>query len=246
VTDDADPVEQGRVEVEAGMGLETAGHFYELTAPLGMAFGVTSWLEVGIMPSAVYVDDQKASPRRAAGVGDVLLAAKARLPLMPFGLALSIAPSLKIPTADEERGLGTGAVDGSVVLIATKAFTETQKLHVNVGYTVVGKVPGLKLQDVLRIGIAGETTLLGHAEELQVVAELFGTTKEEANGHGDLQGRLGVRYVAIEDLILDAAVGRSLTGHSQVELFATVGLTWTFDAPWKRRSKPLAESDRQR
>jgi hypothetical protein len=49
---------------------------------------------------------------------------------------------------------------------------------------------------------------------------------------------VGLRYLAVDDLLLDAAVGRSLTTRPQVEFFATVGLTWTFDAPWKREKRP--------
>jgi hypothetical protein len=102
----------------------------------------------------------------------------------------------------------------------------------------VGKTSDVQLQDVLFVGLAGETAIPGLAEErLQFVAEVFGTTKEEREGRSDIQGRLGVRYVAVEDLVLDAAIGRSLTPEPQVEFFATVGLTWTFDAPWKRRTR---------
>jgi hypothetical protein len=239
VTDDADPVEWGRVEVEAGLELETSTQSYNLTAPFAFGFGLTDWLEVAIKPSVLYLDDQDASPRRVAGVGELVLEAKARLPFRPFDLDLALVPSLKIPTADEDRGLGTGEVDGGALVIITKAFTETRKLHFNVGYTVTGKTPEVKLQDVLFIGLAGETTIPGLAEErLQFVAEVFGTTKEEEDGRGDIQGRVGLRYLAVEDLVLDAAIGRSFTSRPQVEFFATVGLTWTFDAPWKRRTRP--------
>jgi Putative MetA-pathway of phenol degradation len=239
VTDDADPVAQGRVEVEFGLELETSTQSYDLAAPFTFKSGLTDWLEVAIKPSALYVDDQDASPRRVGGVGDLVLEAKARLPFRPLDLDLALVPSLKIPTADEDRGLGTGKFDGSAVFVITKEFTETQKLHFNVGYTVTGKTPEVKLQDVLFIGLAGETTIPGLAEErLQFVAEVFGTTKEEEDGRGDIQGRAGLRYLALEDLVLDAAIGRSFTSPPQVEFFATVGLTWTFDAPWKRRTRP--------
>ena len=239
VTDDADPVEQGRVEVEFAIELETSTNAYTLTAPFSFGFGITDWLEVSIKPNALYVDDQEASPRRVAGVGDLVLEAKARLPFRPFALDLALVPSLKIPTADEDRGLGTGKVDGGAVFVITKAFTESRKIDFNVGYTATGKTSEVKLQDVLFIGLAVESTIPGLAEEhLQFVAEVFGTTKEEEDGRGDIQGRLGIRYLAVEDLILDAAIGRSFTAHPQVELFATVGLTWTFDAPWKRRKVP--------
>jgi hypothetical protein len=239
VTDDADPVERGRVEVEFGIELETSTQSYTLTAPFAFGFGLTDWLEVAIKPSALYVDDQDASPRRVGGVGDLVLEAKARLPFSPLDLDLALVPSLKIPTADEDRGLGTGEVDGGAVFVIAKAFTEAQKLHFNVGYTVTGKTPEVKLRDVLFIGLAGETAIPGFAEErLQFVAEVFGTTKEEEDGRGDIQGRVGLRYLAVEDLVLDAAIGRSFTSRPQVEFFATVGLTWTFDAPWKRRTAP--------
>lgn len=239
VTDDADPVERGRVQVEAGLEIETSTQSYDLTAPFAFKFGLTDWLEVGVNPSALYVDDQDASPRRAAGVGDLVLDAKARLPFRPFDLDLALVPSLKIPTADKDRGLGTGKVDGGAVFVITKAFTETRKLHFNVGYTAVGTVSDVDLQDQLFIGLAGETSIPGLAEErLQFVAEVFGTTAEEAGGPGDIQGHLGARYRVGEDLVLDAAIGRSFTARPPVEFFATVGLTWTFDAPWKRRTRP--------
>jgi hypothetical protein len=237
--DDAAPLEWGRVEVELATALNASGEAYHLTAPFNLAFGVTPWLEVGMNPSVVYIHHLEESSRRAGGVGDLVLAAKAGLPFKPFDLDLALVPSLKIPTADERRGLGTGDVDGGVVFIVTKAFTELHKLHFNAGYTVVRKSHENRFQDVLFMGIAGETTLPGLAEQrLQFVAELFGTTPAEQDGSGDLQGRLGLRYLLTAAWLLDAAIGRSLSAHPQVEFFATVGLTWTFQAPWHRRSKP--------
>ena len=237
VTDDAYPVERGSVEVEFGIELETTTQLYSLTAPFSFGFGVTDWLELAIKPSVLYQDDQDASPRRVAGVGDLVLEAKARLPFRPFDLDLALVPNLKIPTASESRGLGTGKVDGGAVFVVSKAFTDTRKLHFNVGYTAVGTVSDVNLQDQWFFGLAGETSIPGLAEErLQVVAEVFGTTAEEEGGPGDIQGHLGVRYLVAESLILDAAIGRSLTTHPPVEFFATIGLTWTFDAPWKRRN----------
>jgi hypothetical protein len=238
VTDDAYPVARGDVEVEFGLELETTTQSYSLTAPFAFGFGLTDWLEVALKPSALYVDDQDASPRQVGGVGDLVLEAKAKLPFRPWDLDLALVPSLKLPTADEDRGLGTGEVDGGAVFVVSKAFTEDHKLHVNVGYTVTGKAPAAQLQDVLFIGLAGEATIPGVAEDrLQFVAEVFGTTKEAEDGRGDIQGRLGARYRVVEALILDAAIGRSFTSRPQVEFVATVGLTWTFDAPWKHRNR---------
>jgi hypothetical protein len=41
-------------------------------------------------------------------------------------------------------------------------------------------------------------------------------TKDEAGGRSDIQGRVGLRYRHVEDFILDAAVGRSLTPDPEV------------------------------
>jgi hypothetical protein len=242
VVDDADPVERGRVEVEFGIELETDANVKTWGAPLTIAPGITDWLEVGIGTAALYVDDEEASPQRVAGVGDVVIGAKARFAILPFDIKLAIAPFLKIPAADEDRGLGSGELDGGGTLIVTKEFSEERKLHFNVGYTFVGDVPEEQLKDVLFIGIAGETSIPGLIEErLQVVVEFFGTTKETADDRGDFQGRLGVRYLLVEDLVLDGAIGRSLTSHPAVEFFSTVGLTWTFDVPWTRREAKSAK-----
>jgi len=238
VTDDAYPVELGDVEVEFGIELETTTQSYSLTAPFSFGFGVTDWLELAIKPSVLYQDDQDASPRRVAGVGDLVLEAKALLPFRPFDLDLALVPSLKIPTASESRGLGTGKVDVGLVFVMSKKFTDTRQLDFNVGYTTVGSVSDVNLQDQWFFGLAGATSIPGLAEErLQFVAEVFGTTAEEEGGPGDIQGHMGVRYLALESLILDAAIGRSFTAHPPVEFFATVGLTWTFGAPWKRRNR---------
>jgi hypothetical protein len=232
--EDADPVEEGQVQVEFGIELETETNVKALAAPFKISSGLTRWLEVGIEPSALYIDDEEASPRRAAGVGDVVLDAKIRLPISLLDANFAIAPSLKIPTADERRGLGTGKVDAALILVATRMFTEEQQLHFNVGYNWIGKVRGEQFRDALFVGLAGETNIPGlAAERFQAVAEVFGTTKEEAGGRSDIQGRVGVRYRLVEDLILDAAVGRSLTPHPAIELFATVGFTWNFAAPWR-------------
>jgi hypothetical protein len=238
VTEDAYPVDRGDVEVEAGIELETTTQSYSLTAPFSFGFGVTDWLELGIKPSVVYQDDQDASPRKVAGVGDLVLGAKALLPFRPLDLDLALVPSLKIPTASESRGLGTGKVDAGLIFVVSKKFTDTQEVDFNVGYTTVGKDSDVQLQDQLFIGLAGATSIPGLAEErFQVVAEVFGTTAEEDGGPGDIQGHLGVRYYVGEMLMLDAAIGRSFTAHPPVEFFATIGLTWTFEAPWKRRNR---------
>jgi len=238
VTDDAYPIEPGRLQVEAGVELETSANGYNLTAPLSVGGGLTNWLDVSIKPSVLFAEDQEGLPRQAGGIGDLVLQAKARFPFTPPDLVITLIPNLKIPTANESLGLGTGKVDGGARLAISKAFTKMQRLHCNVGYTAVGTASNVDLQNQFFVGLAGETSIPGLAEDRwQFVAEVFGTTAEQSVGPGDIQGHLGRRYDVTEDFILDGAIGRSFTVNPPVEFFAPIGLTWVFDAPWKRRHR---------
>jgi hypothetical protein len=233
VVDDVDPVEGGRVQLEAGGEWQTASRTDTVAAPLALTLGIGGWLEVGVGSGVVYVSDPDASPRRAAGVGDVVLTAKMKLPAAPLGVELALAPALKLPTADDRRGLGSGEVDGGVTLIATTKITEDIAVHLNVGYTFIGRTPGADLRDVLFVGLAGEIPARILEDRLRLVGEVFATTKTEKDGREDVQARLGLRYLVQPDVVLDVALGRSLTRDPRVELFVTAGVTWVFDAPWR-------------
>jgi hypothetical protein len=113
----------------------------------------------GIGTSILYVDNREGSPPEGRRHRGLVLAAKVKLPLAPLGFELAIAPSLKLPTADDRRGLGSGEVDGGATLILTKKLTETDGLHFNAGNTFVGRPRGQELRDVLFIGLAGETAV---------------------------------------------------------------------------------------
>jgi hypothetical protein len=104
--DDADTVEEGRVQVEFGLELETGANAKTLTAPFKPSFGLTRWLEIGIEPGALYVEDEEASPRRAAGPGDVVLDAKIRLPVSFLDTNLAIAPTFPAWPLNDSRWLG--------------------------------------------------------------------------------------------------------------------------------------------
>jgi hypothetical protein len=51
--DDADTVEEGQLQVEFGIELETGANTKTLSAPFTISSGLTHWLEVGIEPSVL-------------------------------------------------------------------------------------------------------------------------------------------------------------------------------------------------
>jgi hypothetical protein len=95
---------------------------------------------------------------RETGLGDTVL--RSRLFLVedrgPDTSTPSITPffRLKLPTAPEERGLGTGKTDYGFGVELDKDFGSAF-IFGDLGYTVVGKIPGLGLRDrpVASIGI---------------------------------------------------------------------------------------------
>ena len=150
------------------------------------------WTEAFAAVIFMLLGAQEASPHRAAGVGDPVLQAKARLSLAPFDLAIALIPDLAIPAARENLGLGTGQLSAGVLLAISRECAKTPRLHVNVGFAAVGSTADGDLQGQLFIGLAGETSIPGLAkEQLQFVAEVFGPTAEQEGGPGDIQGPLG-------------------------------------------------------
>ena len=61
----------------------------------------------------------------------------------------SIAGTVKLPTADEGRGLGTGEVDYDLTWILTLPILPKWSAHVNVGYTWIGSGDDPDLGDLL-------------------------------------------------------------------------------------------------
>jgi outer membrane putative beta-barrel porin/alpha-amylase len=85
-----------------------------------------------------------------SGLGDLLLIGRYYLYTeQADGLLPSIMVSgrIKAPTADRDRGLGTGAWDEGVGLGLTKMLTSKLIGFTDVGYTFIGKPEGANLQD---------------------------------------------------------------------------------------------------
>jgi len=72
----------------------------------------------------------------AAGIGDIALRAKYRIPAGRFGLAGLV--EARVPTGDETNLLGTGAVQGKVMGIVSYERGPFSP-HLNLGYTFAGK-----------------------------------------------------------------------------------------------------------
>lgn len=84
------------------------------------------------------------------GIGDVSLGLKARLPTPSPAWQLALESDLKLPTGDEERLYGTGAVDAGTELLATRYFAHSC-IHAGLGLAFLGANDTLSTDDQLVI-----------------------------------------------------------------------------------------------
>jgi len=88
-------------------------------------------------------------PRRTeSGLGDIVLSGFYNvLDERKGGLGLDLGAKVKLPTADENKGLGTGELDYALQLDFFKPFDATT-LFGSIGYRVYGDPAGITLRDV--------------------------------------------------------------------------------------------------
>jgi hypothetical protein len=227
-TDDAGTVAPGDFEFEAGATLHRDSDTYQYEFPFGITAGLLSTLEVGIgFGSAIQEREEAADTRIISGIGDLALGAKWNPLSEEDGWASHAAAiTVKLPTASEHKGLGTGKTDCDLTYIASKALAETWSAHLNVGYTWTGDPRGAAKDDLLHAGIA-----LGWCarEEVGWVGEVFTDLPAGRGDEASVQCTVGARWSLRQNLVLDAAVGTRLRGESP-DLTATLGLTWTLAA----------------
>lgn len=229
--DDADPVDAGQFEFEAGVGYVRDTDCDHWDFPVGLAYGLIPGVEVGLEFGGQFVErtevlDENGTEKTCAehGLGDLVVGAKWQvIPSCPLGARHALVPSVKFPTADESKGLGSGEMDYDLTWVASRAFCEKMDVHLNMGYSWIGGPD----EDVVHYGVALDYRVL---DTVQAAGEIF--AEKETIGGAETVGQfnIGVRYRATEAWVLDLAAG-SRIGSKGPDFTATAGLTWSFDAP---------------
>lgn len=150
------------VELSAGFktgdfGTPTDNDLYYLSPVLGY---VTSRYDLSVgVPYLSLMTETAGQATTESGVGDVI--ARGGRELLPGGWPFSLYGSLavKLPTADEDKGLGTGKTDVGAFASLSRELEGT-RLSLLGGYIKVGDPPGVDLDDVLLYGV-GLSRLLG-------------------------------------------------------------------------------------
>jgi hypothetical protein len=103
---------------------------------------------IGAGADRVVVPGGNAARRTESGLGDIVLSGFYNLmDERKGGLGLDVGAKVKLPTADEQKGLGTGELDYALQLDFFKPIDATT-LFGSIGYRVYGNPPGQTLRDV--------------------------------------------------------------------------------------------------
>jgi len=226
--DDADPVDVGQIEAEAGFAFASEPGFQHGDLPVGITVGLFPGFEAGVAWGGQF--ERRKEPRESngwshaheSGLSDLTLGAKWQfLNPCPLGARHALATSLTLPTADEERDLGSGRTDVDLTWIVSRSLGEAFGLHLNVGLTRIGGPD----PSLLHYGLATDYQL---SDSLQWVGELFAERELMSGGTTVAQFNTGVRWTPWKYLTLDASAGSAMT-HEGPDFTGTLGATVVFD-----------------
>jgi len=220
--DDAGTVESQQFQLEAGAGYEHDSATQHFDFPLGLSYGVLPMLQAGIW-SGVQLEDRSEDNdvhHTVSDICDFTLATKWNpLAADRFWADQALAFAVKIPTASCDKGCGSGKADFDLMYIVTKKLTDRFNADLNIGYTWVGGD-----DDLVHYGLALRWKV---TEPVELVGEVFANTPVTSVKTTTLAMNAGIRWQAMDNLVLDAAAGAGLRGDVP-DVTATMGLTWTF------------------
>ncbi len=216
-TEDTGTLDPGKGELELGVDyIRDSGAQIGLLPGAVVNIGLLPGLE-GTVGSALVLLAPEGEPSRT-GFGDSVARLKYRfLDETSRAPALMAAVSVRLPTGDEDRGLGEKDVDVQPLAVASKTFGSVT-LTANAGYTFVTRDRDLDVVNLnasVEIGITKAWWIVG-----EVVSEL--ATSRGVDDRVVLRG--GTVYAVSERVRLDGAVAFGATRASP-DALVTIGVT---------------------
>ena len=138
VTNGPHLVDIGLLQIEmGGLYAHVAAARHAFGTPLMARVGMTEWFEIRFGTDGVLTQIDEAG--RATGLGNIQLGAKLRLRADRAGVpVLSVLPTVNLPTASAEKGLGSGDADYTVALLAGTDVGRHGHVDVNYGIGAIG------------------------------------------------------------------------------------------------------------
>ncbi len=152
------PALAGSIYVETGSGYKSGDFGSPFDSHLLFIFSKAGYLtensEFSVTaPFLFFREETDSGDEMNRGLGDVILRAGGHLiKNHPSDISFYGSVSVKLPTADQEKGLGTGETDYGVFLSVSKRFDRTS-LWLTGGAVKVGSPPEQDLSDTFYYGI---------------------------------------------------------------------------------------------
>lgn len=221
VTDDADTVDPGRLQLNAGWQLSRTGSVSLYSIPINPVLGLNSRGEVGL----TFGYQWRGGSSEANSITDLTFATKWQLWQTPDEkFKMSARFDLKAPTASERDGLGTGNVDAGVVLIATRCWGPTC-LDWNIGYAAIDFSSGVSRDDHWLLGQAVRYEL---NKRWTLISETFALLPQSnEGGSANVHCNAGAQFTVRENFLLSVLVG-SAAGSDSPDLTSYLGFTLVY------------------
>jgi hypothetical protein len=221
-TEDTGTVEKGAFQLETGFDFARQENYdKEFASSMTLTYGLLSRMDMGIASGYLFVDP--AEGKKENGFADTevkvkyrLMDEKGRLP------SFAVMGKVKIPTASESKGLGSGKTDFSIITIFQKNLSKRLTLYLNLGYTFIGEH---RANDEFNYSLAGQFVL---SDKWALVGEIVGVNNFNGRkGDDPLSGLLGIQYLITEGIVWDAGVGIGMS-KAAPDYRITTGFTLLF------------------
>ena len=205
VSGDIPTANRGTYEFFVGYVLTDGGRVTVQEVPFWeVVYGLTERQELTIEGPLVHRDDPTGT---TLGFGDVVLGTKYRLfgiPAADSGLSVSL--EVRLPTGDEEKGLGSGATN---VDLRTRWGWRIAReiIYFNVGYTWVGDDGDTRRDNPWFYAGVWDHPI---GERMRILTEVYGRTSVAPDGPSTLAATVGTKWRLPHNQQLQASVGRSL------------------------------------
>ena len=220
ITEDAGTAEKAFFELELAVdyGRDHNGD-KSVTPSAQLAYGLNERAEVAI--AGGYIFKKMADNGWEDGPGDLNAYLKYRLlGEGEYYPALALKPWVKFPTADEDKGLGSGKTDLGLTAVMSKSFTGFN-LHLNAGYTLIGAKDAT---DEMNLALAGEYEV---TKGLISVAEIRYNQNFNSDRKDDPANFLAGVQVAVGKAQFDAGLAIGLN-RAAPDYVLTAGVTIKF------------------
>ena len=211
VTNGTHIVSTGLVQFELG-GLYThdGPRTGATSSPMTARIGVLDWLELRIGGDGLL--RQTTETADTNGFGNVQLGAKLRLWADPGGIpVLSILPTINLPTASAEKGLGSGDADYTIAVLTGTDVGARGHIDFNYGIGQIGAGQG---RPHYTQHLLSTSASFAASQHWSPYAEVFWFSKTDVDGTPEVSFDGGAIYTFGPRLALDGGVQVGLNGQA--------------------------------